>query len=140
MTELSHGSDVKNLETTATYDENTKEFVINTPHSRAMKFWIGGLAETSSRLILFAQLITKGKGYGVHLFEIPIRDVNFNALPGVSIGDCGPKQGCDGVDNGWVMFENYRVPKGCLLNKFADVSDNGTYFSIIKSDNKRFGT
>jgi acyl-CoA oxidase len=41
QTELAHGSDVQNLETTATYDKNTETFVINTPTINATKWWIG---------------------------------------------------------------------------------------------------
>ena len=54
MTEFDHGSNVQKLETTATYDPSSESFVIHTPHKRAMKFWIGGLAETSTRLVVFA--------------------------------------------------------------------------------------
>jgi hypothetical protein len=42
MTELAHGSNVAGLETTATFDEKTDEFVIHTPHVGATKWWIGG--------------------------------------------------------------------------------------------------
>jgi acyl-CoA oxidase len=42
MTELAHGSNVAGLETTATFDERTDEFVIHTPHVGATKWWIGG--------------------------------------------------------------------------------------------------
>jgi acyl-CoA oxidase len=41
QTELGHGSDVRSLETTATFDEKTQEFVINTPSISAAKFWPG---------------------------------------------------------------------------------------------------
>ena len=36
------GSNVRGLETTATYDEKTQEFVVNTPTLTATKFWPGG--------------------------------------------------------------------------------------------------
>lgn len=42
MTELAHGSNVAGLETTATLDERTDEFVVHTPHLGATKWWIGG--------------------------------------------------------------------------------------------------
>ena len=43
QTELGHGSNVAGLETTATLDMKTDEFVINTPNIKAFKFWPGAL-------------------------------------------------------------------------------------------------
>lgn len=45
MTELGHGSNVMGIETTATYDPTTQEFVINTPSDSASKYWIGGAGQ-----------------------------------------------------------------------------------------------
>lgn len=42
QTELGHGTFVRGLETTATYDENTKEFILNSPTLTALKWWPGG--------------------------------------------------------------------------------------------------
>lgn len=43
LTEVAHGSDAKNMKTTATYDKNTQEFIINTPDFKAAKCWVGNL-------------------------------------------------------------------------------------------------
>lgn len=43
QTELGHGSNVAGLETSATFDTSTDEFVIHTPHIKAAKFWPGNL-------------------------------------------------------------------------------------------------
>lgn len=37
QTEIGHGSDVQNLETTATFDKATDEFIIHTPSITATK-------------------------------------------------------------------------------------------------------
>lgn len=70
---------------------------------------------------------------------VPIRDKhNHIPLPGIEIGDCGDKIGLQHVDNGWVKFKNYRVPKESLLNRFCDVTSDGVYFSMISKKKKRF--
>lgn len=38
---------VRGIETIATYDKETGEFVINTPCESAQKYWIGGAANVS---------------------------------------------------------------------------------------------
>jgi acyl-CoA oxidase len=57
QTELAHGSDIKNLMTTATYDSQTETFIINTPSVGATKWWIGDLGLYCNHAALFAQLI-----------------------------------------------------------------------------------
>jgi acyl-CoA oxidase len=54
LTELGHGSNAKGILTTAHYDKQTQEFIINTPCDEAMKFWIGGAAKTSNISVIFA--------------------------------------------------------------------------------------
>jgi acyl-CoA oxidase len=145
MTETGHGSDVQSLETTATYDPETDEFVINSPTSTSRKDYIGGAAETATVAAVFAQLITAGPGeepqsHGVHCFVVPIRDGKGNDLPGVTTSDCQYKGGLPGVDNGRIMFDHVRIPRDNLLNKYGDVADDGTYSSPIENPNRRFFT
>jgi acyl-CoA oxidase len=117
---------VRGILTTAHYDPTTKEFVINTPSDKAMKFWIGGASKTSNTSVIFAQLFVGGKCHGPHAFLVPIRDkTNHMPLPGVTLGDCGKKQGLDGIDNGFMIFDNVRIPRENLLNRFSNVNDQG---------------
>ena len=96
--------------------------MIHTPHEKAIKFWIGGVGQTSQMAVVFAQLITQGQSKGVHLFVVQLRDrQTHKPMPGVRLGDCGHKIGCDGIDNGWIMFDHYKIPRENLLNKYADV-------------------
>ncbi|KZS52967.1 acyl-CoA oxidase [Mycobacterium kansasii] len=144
MTETGHGSDVQSLETTATYDAETEEFVIDSPTPTARKDYIGGAAETARLAAVFAQLITTGNGeqvnHGVHCFLVPIRDDEGNDLPGVTTSDCLYKGGLPGVDNGRIMFDHVRIPRVNLLNKYGDVAPDGTYSSPIENASRRFFT
>ncbi|KAJ4834015.1 Acyl-coenzyme A oxidase 3, peroxisomal [Turnera subulata] len=137
MTELGHGSNVRGLETVATYDAKTSEFVINTPCESAQKYWIGGAASAARYAVVFTQLIMNGENQGVHAFIVQIRDVNGNPMPNVRIADCGYKIGLNGVDNGRIWFDNARVPRENMLNSVADVTPDGQYLSDIKDPDRR---
>ncbi|SNT38028.1 acyl-CoA dehydrogenase family protein [Rhodococcoides kyotonense] len=145
MTETGHGSDVQSLETTATFDRETDEFVIHSPTPSSRKDYIGGAAETATVAAVFAQLITAGpgeepEGHGVHCFFVPLRDENGDDLPGVTTSDCQYKGGLPGVDNGRIMFDHVRIPRDNLLNKYADVAEDGSYSSPIENSSRRFFT
>lgn len=140
MTETGHGSDVQSLETTATYNPATQEFVIHSPTPSSRKDYIGGAAETGSLATVFAQLITGGQSHGVHCFVVPIRDAQGNDCPGIHTSDCDYKGGLPGVDNGRILFNQVRVPRENLLNRYADVEPDGTYVSSIESSSRRFFT
>ncbi|BDT92096.1 MULTISPECIES: acyl-CoA dehydrogenase family protein [Nocardia] len=140
MTESGHGSDVANLETTATYDPDTQEFVVHSPTPSARKDYIGGAAEHARMAAVFAQLITRGENKGVHCLLVPIRDENGADLPGVTTYDDGLKGGLPGVDNGRIVFDHVRVPRENLLNRYADVAPDGTYSSEIENPSRRFFT
>ncbi|MDT5073413.1 MAG: acyl-CoA oxidase [Mycobacterium sp.] len=140
MTETGHGSDVQALETTGTYDPDTQEFVIDSPTPSSRKDYIGGAASTARVAAVFAQLITNGEGHGVHCFVVPIRDDDGNDLPGVTTSDCQYKGGLPGVDNGRIQFDQVRIPRENLLNKYADVAEDGTYSSPIENQGRRFFT
>jgi len=140
MTETNHGSNVKGIETTATYDHETKTFVILTPSESARKEYIGNAARHGQMATVFAKLILDGKDYGVSAFVVPLRDDKGNIFKGVTIKDCGRKMGLNGVDNGVIYFSNVVIPKDNMLDKFAGVSDEGKFVSPIASDNRRFFT
>jgi len=140
MTETGHGSDVQSLEVTATYDEATQEFVVHSPTPSSRKDYIGNAAKHATMAAVFAQLVTKGESQGVHCLLVPIRDAKGRDLPGVTTSDCGHKGGLRGVDNGRIMFDQVRVPRENLLNKYGDVAEDGTYTSPVENINRRFFT
>src|SRR3990167_1316461 len=139
LTELSHGSNVQGCITNAVFDERRGNFVIYTPHERGVKFWIGNAAQTANMAVIAANLIVKGKDYGIHMFLVEIRDrVNHNLIPGVTLGDCGEKMGMNGVDNGFIAFRGLRVSRDALLDKITQVDENGNVTTKFSNPNQRF--
>ncbi len=88
---------------------------------------------------MFAQLEVAGERHGVHAVLVPIRR-DGAVLPGVRVEDCGAKLGLEGVDNGRLWFDDVRVPRENLLDRFAAIDDDGTYRSSIENPNRRFFT
>jgi acyl-CoA oxidase len=140
MTETGHGSNVQALGTTATYDEATGEFVVHTPTAAARKDYIGNAARHGRLAAVFAQLVVGGESHGVHCLLVPIRDADGVAMPGVTLSDCGPKLGLNGVDNGRIVFDQVRVPRAALLDRYAQVDADGNYVSPIENPDRRFFT
>ena len=101
QTELGHGSNIRALETTATFLSEAKggmkggRWVINSPTLTAAKFWPGTLGRTANHAMVIAQLIDgSGKNRGIHNFLVPLRSMDDHSLlPGVTTGDIGPKIG-----------------------------------------------
>jgi len=65
QTELGHGSNVAGIETTATLDKTTDEFVIHSPTITSTKYWPGDLGRFTSHALVFARLIIGKKDLGV---------------------------------------------------------------------------
>jgi len=102
MTETGHGSNVRGLQTTATYDASTDEIVIHTPTEADGKEYIGNAMHSKMASVF--------------------------------------KLGLNGVDNGRIWFDQVRVPRLNLLNRFGDINDNGEYSSPISNPMRRFFT
>ncbi|XP_063973810.1 peroxisomal acyl-coenzyme A oxidase 3-like isoform X2 [Diachasmimorpha longicaudata] len=140
LTEIGHGSNTKMMRTTATYDPVTREFVIHTPDFQAAKCWVGNLGKTCVVAIVFAQLITQGECHGLNAFIVPVRDPNtYLSYPGIIVGDMGDKTGVHGIDNGFIIFNNYRIPKDNLLNRTGDVTDEGEYQTFFSDPQRIIG-
>ena len=114
--------------------------MIHTPDDCARKEWIGNAARDGTIAAVFCQLVVGGHERGVHALVVPIRDGKGRPLDGVRIEDIGPKLGLDGVDNGRLWFDQVRVPRENLLDRYASVSPEGEYTSAIENPAKRFFT
>jgi len=68
-----HGTQVSNLETTATYIPETQEFELNTPRLESTKWWIGALGKLATHCVVQARLILPDGDKGPHLFLLQVR-------------------------------------------------------------------
>ena len=102
--------------------------MINTPSIRATKFWPGSLGIVCTHAIVFARCQVEDTDYGVLPFLVPIRDKNTHMpFPGIKVGDVGEKIGYSSVDNGWLSFDNYRIPRKNMLSRFMSISKTGDF-------------
>jgi acyl-CoA oxidase len=138
MTESEHGSNVRDIETTATFDPERDAFVVHTPHDGARKDWIGNAALHGRLMTVFARLRTEGQDHGVHAFLVPVRGEDGTPVSGVSIEDRGAKEGLNGIDNGLIRFDHVVIPRDNLLDRFGGVGEDGRYRSPIPSSGRRF--
>ncbi|KAF8576754.1 acyl-CoA oxidase [Ramaria rubella] len=130
QTELGHGSFVRGLETTATFDPAADEFIIHSPTVSSTKYWPGGLGYSSSHALVMARLIIRGKDYGVHPFMVQLRSLeDWTPLTGIELGDIGPTMGMNSIDNGYAIFTQVRIPRHNMLMGNSKVLDDGTYIS-----------
>lgn len=142
LTEVGHGSNVHSMQTTATYFPQTDDFELHSPSFQAAKCWAGNLGKAAHFAIVFAQLLTQdGTNHGLNSFLVPLRDPKSHlAYPGVVVGDLGEKVGLNGLDNGFVMFQKYRVPKKFLLSRHGDFDDTtGEFSQRLKDKTEKMG-
>lgn len=128
QTELGHGSNVAGLETTATFDKSTDEFVLHTPTITATKWWPGEVGTTSNWAVVFAQLVIDGNKLSPAPFLVQIRDMETHVpLKGCNMGDMGPKLGWNSKENGWLILDNVRIPRSQMLSRFVSVDSDGNF-------------
>lgn len=161
QTELSHGSNVRALQTTATFDEETQEFVIHSPTLGSTKWWPGCFGVMASHAVMcvavprlccrpprpharllrarrsYARLILKGRDVGVHEFMVQLRDADGTPMPGVEVFEIGPKMGYNLVDNGGARFDHVRVPRFNMLAGHAEVTPDGRLVAKGKKAKKK---
>jgi len=138
LTELGYGNNAIKMETTATYDQKDDTWIIHTPSPLAQKYWITNSAVHAKWIIVFAQTYVHGKHEGLHTFLVRMRDDKMQIQTGVRIEDMGMKMGCNGVDNGKIWFNHVKIPRTSMLNKLANLDENGVFHCGIKSLRARF--
>ncbi|KAF8068739.1 hypothetical protein FPV67DRAFT_1414516 [Lyophyllum atratum] len=128
QTELGHGTFVRGLETTATFDQQADEFIIHSPTITSTKYWPGGIGYSTSHAIVMARLIIDRKDHGVHPFMVQLRSLDdFKPLAGIELGDIGMTMGLNTTDNGYAIFNRVRIPRHHMMMRSARVLRDGSY-------------
>jgi len=102
---------------------------VNTPTTKSQKYWITNSVNHANYALVFGQTIVRGKNEGVNAVLVRIRDDKMKPMPGVSIVDMGVKMGLNGVDNGALFFNQVRVPRVNMMNRYSDVDEKGNFTS-----------
>lgn len=78
--------------------------------------------------IAYADLVIDNKHYGINPFLVQIRDLETHMpMKGIKCGDMGPKLGYNAKDNGWLSFDQVRIPRSQMLMKYVSVDKEGNY-------------
>lgn len=141
QTEIAHGSNVRGLRTTATWTEEGDSLIVHTPDVSAIKWWPGGMGLVATHAIVYARLIVKDVDHGIHNFLVQIRDVETHRpLPGIELGDIGPKMATNDNDNGFLRFDHVRIPRFNMLMKHTKLDSHGNVSKVAGSEKGSYAT
>ncbi|KAF8882699.1 hypothetical protein BD779DRAFT_1472828 [Infundibulicybe gibba] len=114
LTELGHGLDARNLETTATLLPS-EEFIIHTPTHRASKYMPPTIPVGIPCIgIVFARLMVDGEDRGIRPFIVPLNDGS-TATDRLPLRLLPWRGGTNPVNHSITSFRNVRVPHSALL-------------------------
>lgn len=124
------------VETIAVYDKRTESFTITSPTPTSVKYWIsqGMYAEYA---VILAELIVDDVKRGPHLFFSRIQNRSatgvLTPLQGVTISSLPLKTALLGLDNAYITFNQFVVPRTAMLARFTSVSAAGEYSLSLPS-------
>lgn len=108
----------------------TDEFDVHCPDLSSIKWWPGAMGVLCNHTVLYAKLVVDGEDLGIHNFLVQLRDVETHVpIPGVEVGDIGPKWATNRTDNGYLRLNHVRIPRFNMLAKFKQLDADGTYSS-----------
>ena len=134
QTELGHGSNVRGLQTTATFNpapagpNGDGEWIMNSPTLQSAKWWSTGMY-SATHAAVYAQMILNNKPMGVHVFFVQLRGSDLKPLKGIDMGDIGPKLGDNDTPIGYLRMNQVSIPRRHLMEARSHVLSNGTYIS-----------
>jgi len=113
------------LQTTIDYDHSTQTFNLNTPNEGARKNWISQ-GFTADKTVVLADLRVGGESKGPHAFVMDFRK-DGKLVDGIVVDDMGKKTVGNDLDNAWIHFDNVTLPKSSMLNRYAEIEEDGEY-------------
>ncbi|KAJ6563118.1 acyl-CoA dehydrogenase/oxidase [Mycena vulgaris] len=117
LTELNHGLDVVNMETTVTL-LGDGSFELHTPHAGAAKFMPPTLPVLGRPCfaVVFAQLIVDGAPQGIRQFVVRMND-GFNMAPGITARNLPLRANSAPVNHCLTSFDRVALPSWALLGE-----------------------
>lgn len=92
------------------------------------------MGHTCNYAVVIAQTYSLGKHHGIQTFMVQLRDEDtHHPLPGIRIGEVGVKMGLSGVNNGYLGFDNVRVPRNAMLMGIAQINEDGSFVNTSDS-------
>ena len=118
------------VDTKITWDQDENTFLLESLNSGASKNWISqGLV--GDKAVVMADLVVEGTSYGPHAFLMDLRR-DGEIVDNVTMEDMGEKTVGNDLDNARIHFNNVRLPKSSMLNRYADIDSSGQYVQKIK--------
>ena len=124
LTEVGHGLDARNIETTATLSDDGSSFDFHSPSPTAAKSMppvtpLGGVPKVA---VVFAQLVIRGEVQGVRSFVVQITDGD-RMCSGISSIMLPPRPGGGPLDHAITTFTHVRLGRECLLGPLQSTID-----------------
>ncbi|KAL2822653.1 putative acyl-CoA oxidase [Aspergillus granulosus] len=120
LTELGHGLDARNLETTATLLPNGG-FELHTPSPNAAKCMPPNTPRNGlpTIAVVIARLIVEGEDRGVRPFLVPMSD-GIKMCTGVTSKVFPPRPGANPIDHALTYFNRVQLPSSALLGSLEN--------------------
>lgn len=133
LTEVGHGLDARNIETTATLSADGTTFDLHTPTAAAAKSMppatpLGGVPKVA---VVFAQIVVDGKRQGVRGFVVHLTD-GHSMCEGVTATLLPQRPGSRPIDHAVTTFTHVKIDRDCLLGDIGRVdSERQSFFEQI---------
>ncbi|KAJ5930541.1 acyl-CoA oxidase [Penicillium verhagenii] len=128
LTELGHGLDARNLETTATLLPNGG-FELHTPTPNAAKCMPPNTPRNGlpTIAVVVARLIVEGEDRGVRPFLVPMSD-GTKMCTGITSKVFPPRAGANPIDHALTYFNHVKLPFSALLGSLEKARDERDNF------------